>query len=219
MPRGSSSAAARANPSRPALTRLIAAPPRHRPLRQHAAGQRQRSPVGDERVADTHKVDLAHQLVAQRDGEVVIRKSVEWAEAGFAGRRDHRVDATERLEQRLDRRLRAQVDAKIAAALADGDDFVAGGECGDNRLADRPARTDDDDTHACYPVPLNSARKWRNSRIHSLRVAEGSGSSTDDWSRFRSCHHSGQCRRTTSPSRASAWQVSRIGGGRSPAPG
>jgi hypothetical protein len=86
MPRGASSAAARANPSRPAFTRLIAPLP--------GMGERARMPVVKVKQPPSRTESRPKRT---RELEVGVRELGEGPEAGLTGRAHHGVDRADRL--------------------------------------------------------------------------------------------------------------------------
>ncbi len=114
-PRGRSSAAARTKPSRPALTRLMAA--LHRMAAQKPTGQRERAPVSERLDAEADQVDLAHELVGEREGKVLIGESEQRTERGSPRGTDHRIHRADVRVESLDRLRIRHIDPNGRARM------------------------------------------------------------------------------------------------------
>ena len=95
---------------------------------QDAGGQSEGSAGIEVFFADANQVDLAHELTADSDVEVLFGEVVEFGPFGFAGRGDHGVHRADLLKHPADGRGIGHVHLDIARVSSGNDDLVGFGE-------------------------------------------------------------------------------------------
>jgi hypothetical protein len=137
MPRGASRAAARVKPSRPQLTRLMAA--------LLCIGIRARMPLV---VVIEPPSFTEAKLVAQRERKVLVGELGQRLPGAAAGRADDGIEPAGAGVHLRDGGWVGDIDAEVRAAAAGGEHFVARGKRFDDLAADGAVSADDQNSHA-----------------------------------------------------------------------